>query len=360
MASILLKKLKIPVHVPEVQERIVVLGIESTSHTFGVGVVEYESGYARPLANVLSQYKPEKGGINPRESFAHHVSKASTVLKEALETSGLTVKDVDAIAVAVGPGLGPCLRVGASLARFLAAYYGKPIVPVNHAVAHIEIGKLASGFRDPLVVYVSGGNTMIVVQRQGMYRVIGETLDIPLGNLLDTFAREVGLAPPYIVQGMHAVDICSEWGDSYIPLPYTVKGCDLSFSGLLTAAVKEARRTEGSKKVLGNICRSLREVAFNMLVEVAERALMLTNKKEVLLVGGVASNTLLKSKFEAIAEFYNVRYYGTPPDIAGDNGLMIAYTGLLHFLHNEHTKPEEVMVKQRFRLDERVYPWLIV
>ncbi len=352
------KSFKVLVRVPSIDKRVVVLGIESTSHTFGVGIVEYHNGYVTPLSNVLSQYKPEKGGIHPRESFTHHVNVASSVLKKALEEAGLTLGEVDAIAVAIGPGLGPCLRVGAGLARFLATYYEKPLVPVNHAVAHIEIGKLVSGFQDPVIVYVSGGNTMIVVEKLSRYRVVGETLDIPLGNLLDTFAREAGIAPPYVIQGKHAVDICAEWGDSYIPLPYTVKGCDLSYSGLLTAAIREARKASGSKKLLGNVCKSLREVAFNMLVEVTERTLMLTGKGEILLVGGVASNELLRSKFESIAKFYNVAYYGTPPEVAGDNGLMIAYTGLLGFLHGKTARPEEVIVKQRFRLDEEVYPWL--
>jgi len=359
--SILSKEYSLdPLNIPKekLERDVIVLGIESTSHTFGVGLVELHNGKVRLLANALSQYKPTRGGIHPRESFLHHVSSAQSVLKQAFEASGLDISRVNAIAVAVGPGLGPCLRVGASLARFLASYYRKPIAPVNHAVAHIEIGKLVSGFGDPVIVYVSGGNTMILVQRGRKYNVVGETLDIPLGNLLDTFAREVGIAPPYVVGGKHAIDICAEWSSEYIPLPYTVKGCDLSFSGLLTAALRIARQSLGDKEKLGAVCRSLREVAFNMLVEVTERTLMLTNKKSILLVGGVASNTELRRKFEAIAEHYGVEFYGTPPEVAGDNGLMIAYTGLLHYLYGILREPKEVFVKQRYRLDEDEYPWL--
>lgn len=358
MPSLLGVRFRIPFPTPPRNKPLYILGIESTSHTFGVGIVEYLDGVVTPLANSLSQYKPEKGGIHPRESFSHHVSNAPNVLSDALKSSGLSIENIDAVAVAVGPGLGPCLRVGASLARFLGAYYNKPLIPVNHAVAHIEIGKLVSGFSDPLVVYVSGGNTMVVVQKHGRYRVLGETLDIPLGNLLDTFAREVGIAPPYVVHGKHAIDICAEWSDEFVPLPYTVKGCDLSFSGLLTAALREYRKAGKTRESLGAICRSLRETAFNMLVEVTERALMLTGKNSILLVGGVASNQLLRDKFTSIAQFYNASYYGTPPEVAGDNGLMIAYTGLLHFLYGKYSKPEDVVVKQRYRLDEDVYPWL--
>lgn len=355
--SIFSKTYEFTPSIKPVKEPVIILGIESTSHTFGVGVVEYSNNSVKFLANISSQYKPQSGGIHPRESFLHHVNNAPRVLQKALETAKINPSEIDAVAVSVGPGLGPCLRVGASLARFIASYYGKPVAPVNHAVAHIEIGKLVSGFKDPVIVYVSGGNTMILVQKNKKYRVIGETLDIPLGNLLDTFAREIGIAPPYVVEGKHAVDICAEWSSEYVPLPYTVKGCDLSFSGLLTATLRLIGNNK-DRENLGKICRSLRETAFNMLVEVTERTLMLTSKKSILLVGGVASNKELRWKFEVVAEHYGAEFYGTPPEVAGDNGLMIAYTGLLHFLHGKLVEPSRVFTRQRYRLDEEEYPWL--
>jgi len=352
------QKFEIPVQVPLIRQSLVVLGIESTSHTFGVGVIRFQDNTVHVLSNVSSQYKPEKGGIHPSEAAQHHVNTAHIVIKRALDEAGVDIDNVDVVAVAVGPGLGPCLRVGATLARFISSYWNKPLVPVNHAVAHIEIGKLVGGMRDPLVVYISGGNTLVAVQRDKRYRVLGETLDIPLGNLLDTFTREIGIAPPYVVKGKHAIDICAEWSNEFIPLPYTVKGSDLSFSGLLTAALKLAREARGDKSQLGKICNSLRETSFNMLIEVVERSLMLTGKREILLVGGVASNIVLNEKFNILAEFYSAKYYGTPPEIAGDNGLMIAYTGLLKYLYGKVTKPEDLIVKQRLRLDEEIYPWL--
>ncbi|MET1160683.1 MAG: KEOPS complex N(6)-L-threonylcarbamoyladenine synthase Kae1 [Thermoprotei archaeon] len=336
-----------------------VLGIESTSHTFGVGIVRYDENTKRVeiLSNIYKQYKPVVGGIHPREAALHHTRVAPEVLKNALEKAGIGIDQVSAIAVALGPGLGPCLRVGATLARYLAARYNKPLIPVNHAVAHIEIGKFINRFKDPLIVYVSGGNTLVSIQKKGYYRVLGETLDIPLGNLFDTFAREVGLAPPYIINGKHQIDICSEWGSRFIPLPYTVKGIDLSFSGLLTASLEYAKKAK-TKEELGNICRSLRETAFNMLVEVAERALVLTGKRELLLVGGVAANRYLSTKLDTMAKHHNAKYGGTPPEYAGDNGAMIAYTGLLAYMHGTRIDPEKAFVKQRWRVDEVYLPWL--
>jgi N6-L-threonylcarbamoyladenine synthase len=346
---------KVPYNIP-LDRELISLGFESTSHTFGVGVVRLRQGFVEVLANVNSQYKPLKGGLHPREAALHHMEKAYPLLKQALREAGVGLGDVSLVSYSMGPGLGPCLRVSASVARFIASYYGKPLVPVNHAVAHIEVGRLFSGLEDPLVIYVSGGNTMIVAARDSGYRVLGETLDIPLGNLLDTFAREVGIAPPYVVDGKHAVDICAEWSREFIPLPYTVKGSDLSFSGLLTAALQKARGV--GREGLGAVCNSLRETAFNMLVEVAERSLLLTGKKSLLLVGGVASNTVLKWKLEKLAEAHGIPYYGTPPEVAGDNGLMISYTGLLTYLYGVSVEPEKAVVKQRLRLDEGDYPWL--
>ncbi|MEL9909100.1 MAG: KEOPS complex N(6)-L-threonylcarbamoyladenine synthase Kae1 [Desulfurococcus sp.] len=355
-----MQKIPVPVKLPESVEgkEVTVLGIESTSHTLGAGVLRFSRGSVEILANISSQYKPEKGGIHPREASQHHMKNAPTVLREALRKAGVSMRDIDTVAAAVGPGIGPCLRVGVTIARFLSKYFNIPLTPVNHAVAHIEIGKLFSGFNDPVIVYVSGGNTMVLVQKNSQYRVMGETLDIPLGNLFDTFTREIGIAPPYVVDGKHAIDVCAEWSQEFQPLPYTIKGNDLSFSGLLTAALKLAREANGGKESLGRICNSLRETAFNMLIEVSERVLALTNKKQLLLVGGVASNKVLRWKMETLTSIYNVKYYGTPPDVAGDNGVMIAYTGLLLYLYGRISKPEETYVKQRYRIDEETYPWL--
>ncbi len=335
----------------------IILGIESTSHTFGVGIVVQEGSRIEIIANEKSTYVPEKGGIHPREASLHHVREAPRVLKKALDKAGLGIREVDAIAVALGPGLGPCLRVGATIARFLASYYSKPLIPVNHAVAHIEIGKYVNNFSDPLIIYVSGGNTLIAIQKMKRYRILGETLDIPLGNLLDTFAREVGLAPPYVVKGRHQIDLCSEWGREFIDLPYTVKGNDLSFSGLLTAALKKARKAR-DRVELGNICLSLRETAFNMLVEVCERALALTRKKEVLLTGGVAANEYLNEKLDRMARLHNAVYKTVPMEYAGDNGAMIALTGLLAYRHGVTIEPSRAFVRQRWRIDEDDLPWL--
>ncbi|OYT52236.1 MAG: UGMP family protein [Desulfurococcales archaeon ex4484_204] len=330
-----------------------VLGIESTAHTFGVAVVQDQEPYI--LSDERAEYVPEKGGIHPREASLYFMKVAPKVIHKSLKASGVNASNVDGIAVALGPGLGPCLRVGATIARALAVYLGKPLIPVNHAVAHIEVGRLITGVKDPLIIYLSGGNTMIAAYSGGRYRVLGETLDIALGNFMDVFVREVGLAPPYVVGGVHQLDRCAEEGKVLLKLPYVVKGQDVSFSGLLTASLRLYRQGRYS---LEDICYSVREVAYSAVVEVAERALAHTGKTEMLLIGGVAASKYLREKFEALSRQRGVRLAVVPPKYSVDNGVMIAWTGILMFKHGVTIKPEHAYVKQRWRLDQVDIPWL--
>ncbi|QOJ78175.1 N(6)-L-threonylcarbamoyladenine synthase Kae1 [Infirmifilum lucidum] len=326
---------------------VVVLGIESTAHTFGVGIA---TEHGNILANANRTYVPPSGGIKPSEAAEHHSRVAAAVLRQALQEAGLGIGDVDAIAVALGPGMGPCLRVGATLARYLALKFNKPLVPVNHAVAHIEVALLSTGMRDPVVVYVAGGNTIITAFNEGRYRIFGETLDIPLGNCLDAFAREAGLGFP----GVPKVEELARRGSRYIEMPYVVKGQDLSYSGLLTYTIKLYR--EG-KYPLEDICFSLVETAYSMLVEVTERALAHTGKREVVLTGGVARSEILASKLELMARARGASFARVLGELAGDNGAMIAYTGALAYSGGVTINVEDSRIKPMWRLDEVDIPW---
>jgi len=329
-------------------DRVIVLGIESTAHTFGVGIA---SSDGEVLANVNRSYVPISGGLHPREMAEHHSKVAPEVFREALEKAQISMDDVDGIAIALGPGMGPCLRVGATLARYLSLKFSKPLIPVNHAVAHVEIAKLSTGFKDPLIVYVAGGNTMIIAFVKGRYRVFGETLDIPLGNCLDVFAREIGLGLP----GTPKVEELAIKGERYVEMPYVVKGQDLSFSGLLTHALKLLR--EGNYK-LEDICYSLVETAYSMLVEVTERGLVHLNKKEIALTGGVARSKLLADKLTKMAALHGAMFKPVNPEYAGDNGAMIAYTGALALQSGVEVSVEESFIRPLWRLDEVDIPWI--
>ncbi len=334
--------------------RLLVLGIESTAHTFGVAVVGEEPPFI--LSDVRRAYRPERGGLLPREVAAYFSRVAGDAVHEALVEAGVRAGELSAIAVALGPGMGPALRVGATVARALASALRRPLVPVNHAVAHIEIARFTTGLLDPLVVYVSGGNTTIATFVDGRYRVFGETLDIALGNLLDTFAREVGIAPPYVVNGKHAVDRCAESGEFVDGLlPYVVKGQDVSYSGLLTAALKAVEKLGRSR--LPDVCYTLREIAFSAIAEVAERGLAHTGKRQLTLTGGVAANDMLREKLSVMAGLRGIEYAPVPKRYAGDNGVMIALTGLLALRSGLVLEPARAYIRQRWRLDEADVPW---
>lgn len=328
------------------------LGVESTADDFGVGIVTFQGEI---LANASSGYIPEKGGIHPREAARHHAEAADKVLREALSKAEVKPKDLTMIAFSQGPGLGPCLRTGATVARALASYLDVPLVGVNHSVAHIEIGKLETGAVDPVTLYVSGGNTIVSAFDAGRYRIFGETLDIALGNCLDVFARKAGLKHKKGMSLGAALEQLAANGKNLISLPYVVKGMDISLSGLLTATTTLLHKREHK---LEDLCYSLQEHAFSMVTEVTERALAHTEKKEVLLTGGVAANRRLQSMLTSIAQEHDAEFNVVPLQYATDNGAMIAWTGVLAYTHGLVTPLQESYVKLRWRLEKVDIPWI--
>jgi universal protein Kae1 len=328
------------------------LGIESTADDFSVGISTFDGNM---LANIIDVYMPPEGGIHPREAARHHSEVAGSVLERAFGKSGVKSKDLSVIAFSQGPGLGPCLRTGATVARAVASYLEVPLVGINHCVAHIEVGKLTTGVENPVTLYVSGGNTMVAAYDSGRYRVFGETLDIALGNCLDVFAREAGLRQKPEMPFGAVVEKLASTGKHLIPLPFTVKGMDLSLSGLLTAAVTLLKK---GGCTLEDLCYSLQETAFSMVAEVTERAVAHTGKKEVLLTGGVAANKRLQSMIRSIAEEHDAKFDVVPSEYAVDNGAMVAWTGVLAFKHGLVMPVEKSYVKLRWRLEEVEVPWM--
>ena len=328
------------------------LGIESTADDFSVGILSFDG---EVLANISDAYLPQTGGIHPREAARHHVEVAGDVLAKALNQTGLKPQDISIIAFSQGPGMGPCLRTGATAARALASYLSIPLVGVNHCVAHIEIGRLITKAEDPLTLYVSGGNTIVAAFDAGRYRVFGETLDIAVGNCLDVLARKAGLSRTATKPLGAIVEELASRGETLIPLPYTVKGMDLSFSGLLTAA---SQLLHEKNHRVEDICYSLQEIAFSMLTEVTERALAHTEKPEILLTGGVAANKRLQSMLRLVAEEHNARFCKVPKQYALDNGAMIAWTGILAYQHGMTIPIEKSFVRLKWRLDEVNIPWV--
>ncbi|MHA1732234.1 MAG: bifunctional N(6)-L-threonylcarbamoyladenine synthase/serine/threonine protein kinase [Promethearchaeota archaeon] len=322
------------------------LGIESTAHTFGAGVVTFD-GTVEAVVN--DTYVPEQGGLHPRKVAEHHADVFGAVVGRALDVAGISARDLSLVAFSRGPGLGACLRIGAVVGRTLSQALGIPLVGVNHCVAHVEIGRLERGMDDPLALYVSGGNTIVTAFENGRYQVFGETLDVAVGNMIDAFARKAGIPHP----GGPKIEQLASLSHEYVPLPYSVKGMDLSFSGLLTAATK--RLSEGYP--IEDVSYSLQEVAFAMLAEVTERALAHTEKEEVLLTGGVAANKRLQEMVGIVSEDHGARFATVTPRLAGDNGAMIAWTGVLEYGARGGTNLGDSRPIPKWRLDQVPIPW---
>ena len=330
------------------------LGIETTAHTLSFGLVDPD-GTPYPAAS--DTLRPDEGGIHPREAADHHKDVASELFAKALDTNNLTPSDIGAVAYSQGPGLGPCLRVGAAIARGLATKMDVPLIGVNHCVAHIEIGRQQCGCDDPILLYVSGGNTQVIARLQGRYRVLGETLDIGIGNMLDKFARSNGIPFPGgpVIEKLALQYLEQESNPTLegLELPYAVRGMDLAFSGLMTAA---QRLVEGGKS-LESVCWSLQEHVFSACVEVAERALAHTGKTELLLGGGVACNSRLRTMCELMCDERQSKSFAPPRMYCIDNGTMIARLGWLELESGRVTKYENSAIDQYLRTDQTPIIW---
>jgi N6-L-threonylcarbamoyladenine synthase len=323
------------------------LGIESTAHTFGIALATSDG---RIVINNNTTYKSIKGqGIHPREAAQYHSEIAPTILKQVIQQSPRPLSQIDAIAFSAGPGLGPVLRTGATMARALALQLEKPLVSVHHAIGHIEIASLFTGARDPLVQLVSGGHTSIVAFGGGYWRIYGETQDITLGNLLDVFARTAGLPFP----GGRAIESLAKKGKHFIDLPYVVKGNDVSYSGLLTAAKLQLKNGVD----LEDLCYSLQEVAFAMLTEATERALVHTERSELLITGGVAANKRLQTMLQEVCREHGSTLHIVPLMYSGDCGAQIAWTGVLAYQNGLQVSVEESFVQPKWRFEEIYIPW---
>lgn len=404
------------------------LGLEGSANKLGAGIVLHKSfepssstpssisarsvGQVEILSNVRHTYvTPPGSGFQPSDTAKHHKEWILRVVTEAIHRSGLTsLAQVDCICYTKGPGMGAPLQSVAIVARTLALMYSKPLVGVNHCVGHIEMGRTITGAHNPVVLYVSGGNTQVIAYSAQRYRIFGETLDMAVGNCLDRFARVIGLSnDPSPGQNIEQE---AKKGKRLIPLPYTTKGMDVSLAGILSAteaytrdkrfrantqhadqdiaqpvgslANGEVWTGEGGGKHVVNmsapseadaylsalsdgvvpdldasvteitaadLCFSLQEHVFSMLVEITERAMAHIGSKEVLIVGGVGSNRRLQQMMGVMASERGGSVFATDERFCIDNGIMIAHAGLLSHRMGFDTTLDKSTVTQRFRTD---------
>jgi len=252
--------------------------------------------------------------------------------------------------------MGAPLRSVAVVVRTLAQLWNKPIVPVNHCVAHIEMGRLATGLKNPVVLYVSGGNTQVIAYSMKRYQIFGETIDIAVGNCLDRFARILNLSndpsPGYNIEQM------AKKGRKFVELPYVVKGMDVSFSGILTAIEDVAKEKLATGECTPeDLCFSLQETVFAMLIETTERAMAHCGQNDVLIVGGVGCNERLQEMMRQMVAQRGGTVGAMDDRYCIDNGAMIAWTGLLMYKSGITAPMEDTWTTQRYRTDVVEAKW---
>ncbi|ORY82442.1 glyco protein endopeptidase kae1 [Protomyces lactucae-debilis] len=335
----------------------IALGLEGSANKLGVGIIAHPTeGPARVLCNLRHTYHAETGeGFQPNHTAKHHKKHITRLIRDALIEAQVTSAQLSCICFTQGPGMGSPLHSVALVARTLSQLWRKPLVGVNHCVGHIEMGREITGASNPVVLYVSGGNTQVIAYSEQRYRIFGETLDSAIGNCLDRFARTIMLpnepAPGYNIEQY------AKRGRILVDLPYTVKGMDVSFSGLLAAIDGIARDPKRSDLSKEDLCFSLQETMFAMLVEITERAMAHVGSDSVLIVGGVGSNERLQQMMGEMARQRNGYVFATDERFCIDNGIMIAHAGLLAFKTGQETKIEESEISQRFRTDEVFVAW---
>jgi len=309
------------------------LGFEGTAHTFSASVV---TAKGKILSDVRDMYVSKDGGIIPSELARHHKNVKDRVIQEAIEKS--KQKKFDLISYSRGPGFPSALSITMKAAQELSKGLNVPILGVNHCIGHLASADLFTKAKDPVYVYVSGANTQIIALEGKRYRIFGETMDTALGNALDKFGRVIGLGFP---AGPKIEELAKK--GKYIELPYIVKGMDLSYSGIVTK-VEELYKKGASKE---DLCYSMQETGFSMLVEVTERAMAHCNKNECVLIGGVAANKRLVKMLEKMCKARGARFYSVPIKYAGDNASFIAWEGLKEYKANIREEKSEIRPYER-------------
>ena len=329
-------------------KKLLCLGIESTAHTFGAAVVD---GKGSVLSNEKSVYTTRTGvGMIPVKVAEHHIDVCDKVIQQSLDKAKVKLKDINLIAFSQSPGIGHTLRIGAFTARCLAKQLKAPLIGVNHCIAHLSIGELLTEARDPVLLYCSGANTQVIAYEGRKYRIFGETLDIGVGNFLDSFARAMDLGFP----GGPKIENLAKKSRKLIELPYTVKGMDVSFGGLLTNIRQKIKSKKYRKE---DLCFSAQETAFAMLVEVAERAMAHCNKQELLLGGGVACNKRLQEMAKLMCRQRKAMCFVPENQFLVDNAAMIAWQGILEYRAGNKTKILESNIKPYLRTDDITVKW---
>lgn len=303
-----------------------ILALETSCDETSVSVIE--NGQTILSNSVLSQIESHKrfGGVVPEVASRHHVENITVMIEEALQEAHTTMADVDAVAVTQGPGLIGALLVGVNAAKALAFANNKPLIPVHHIAGHVYANQLQSGLKFPLIaLIVSGGHTELVYMENHLqFEVIGETRDDAVGEAYDKVARKIGLPYP----GGPAIDRLAAQGEDTYDFPRVwlePDSYDFSFSGLKSAVINKLHQLEqkGEPVIPENVATSFQNSVVEVLVGKAMRACEAYGVKQLIVAGGVASNSGLRQALEVATSEKGIELAIPEPKLCTDNAAMI-------------------------------------
>ena len=329
----------------------IILGIETSCDETSICVLK---DGRKVLANIVSSQidiHKEFGGVVPEIASRHHTKNISYVLDEALSTANITLEDVTAIAVTVGPGLVGALLVGVSFAKSLAYILGVPLVPVHHIQGHIAANYLSSPELKPpfISLVVSGGHSHIIeVSDYTKFKILAKTRDDAVGEAFDKVARVLGLGYP----GGPKVSKLAKLGQATYKLPTTkFENLDFSFSGIKTAVLNLANKEKDNLRK-EDIAKSFEDNVCNVLVTNTMRALSETGIKNVALAGGVAANDTLRKHLLSEAKKHKVTAHIPDLEYCTDNAAMIAMAGYYNYISGKYTNDLSLNAKASLNIEE--------
>ena len=340
--------------IDEVQMK--VLAIESSCDETGVAVYSDTEGLVVNKLYTQIALHREYGGVVPELASRDHIRKAIPLVREAMDSAGLTPKDIDAVAYTAGPGLIGALLVGAAVGRSLAFAWGCPAVPVHHMEGHLLAPMLEE--KKPhypfLALLVSGGHTMIVkVARPGSYKVMGQSIDDAAGEAFDKTAKLLGIPYPG-GPGVSALAEKGHRGKYVFPRPMTDRpGYDFSFSGLKTAAATAVEQVEGelTDEIKADIAFGFEDAVIDTLITKVSRALKAEHLKELVVAGGVSANRHLRARIGDYMKKIGGEVFYPRPEFCTDNGAMIACAGMLR-LKLGQVAGDAIEVRPRWALED--------
>ncbi len=336
-----------------------ILGIESSCDETGIAIIDQSGQILAERLYSQVELHADYGGVVPELASRDHVRKCLPLIKACLQEASLTIKDIDAVAYTAGPGLVGALFVGASVGEALAWALGVPSIPVHHMEAHLLVPFLEASQKSPeqlqfpfLSLLVSGGHTLIVHARAlGDYQVLGQSRDDAVGEAFDKVSKHMGLGYPGgpIIEKLarSAVDKTMRYPRSMLE----ADSLDFSFSGLKTHTLLSYQKSSQSQHDQEETAYAFQSSIVDTLYEKCARAFQQTELNTLVIAGGVSANQALREKFKGFTD-QGKEILFPPLKVCTDNGVMVAYAGLLHAIEKRTLEAKQVRVYPRWPLDE--------